>query len=166
MAGPSKNGGRPRAAPASPLATTRASTAPGNRRRPTNGKVCSNTSPYPKASMPRGRPPLGMGTNRAVAQPAATSASTQPPRPASPLLHDLTLPPPGIHHIHPQATTPCTPRVTPHVLNGWTSPPPTYRPDGSLQGCGCSTRSSSSQPPTNCLALPSRLVRPRQGASS
>jgi hypothetical protein len=36
--------------------------------------VCSNTSPYPKANLPRGRPlPTGMETNGA--KPAATSAS-------------------------------------------------------------------------------------------
>jgi len=43
MAGPRKDGGMNKAANASPLATQRASTAPGNRRRATSGKVCSNT---------------------------------------------------------------------------------------------------------------------------
>ena len=46
MAGPKKNGGsRLTAAKTSPLATLRASTVPGNRRRAANGKVCNNTSP-------------------------------------------------------------------------------------------------------------------------
>jgi hypothetical protein len=38
--------------------------------------MCSNTSPYPKANLPRGGPlPTGMETNRAVAKPAATGPS-------------------------------------------------------------------------------------------
>jgi hypothetical protein len=54
----------------------RARTAPRNPRRPANGKVCGNTIPYPKANLPRGGPlPTGIETSRAVAKPAATSAS-------------------------------------------------------------------------------------------
>jgi hypothetical protein len=45
-------------------------------RRAANGKVCGNTSPDPKANLPRGGPlPTGIETSRAVAKPAATSAS-------------------------------------------------------------------------------------------
>ena len=69
-----------RAANANPLATQRASTVPGNRRRAASGNVCTNTSAQPKASMPTGTPlPTGtetnIGTKRAVAKPAATNAN-------------------------------------------------------------------------------------------
>jgi hypothetical protein len=54
----------------------RASTAPRNPRRLANGKVCGNTSPDPKANLPRGGPlPTGIETSRVIAKPAATSAS-------------------------------------------------------------------------------------------
>jgi hypothetical protein len=69
---------RSRVANASPLATHVASTAKGNRRRAASGKVCSNASAYPNASMPRG----GVGwavfmksVNMSVLTPAAASAS-------------------------------------------------------------------------------------------
>ena len=42
----------------------------------------------------------------AVEQPGA---DRQPTQPAGPFLHDLTLPPPGTRHIHPQVTTSCRP---------------------------------------------------------
>ena len=107
-------------AKASPLATLRPSTVPGNRRRATSGKVCSNASAYPRASVPCGRPMPTLLENkkgRAQAgghqrQPAVEQprAGRQPPQPPGALVHKLTLPPPGIRHIHPQATTPHTPR--------------------------------------------------------
>ena len=56
----------------------RASTVPGNRRRAASGKVYTNASAYPNASMPRG----GVGwavfmksVNMTVLRPAAASAS-------------------------------------------------------------------------------------------
>ena len=53
-----------------PLATPRASTAPGNRRRAASGKVCTNASAYPKARMPRGRPlPTELQDKEGRAQP-------------------------------------------------------------------------------------------------
>jgi hypothetical protein len=78
MATPSTTGGSPRAATASPLATQRASTVPGNRRRAANGKVCSKASAYAKASVRRGQPPPTgpfSKTNKAVLKAAATNAS-------------------------------------------------------------------------------------------
>jgi hypothetical protein len=76
MATPSMTGGRSRAANANPLATTRASTVPGNRRRATSGKVCSNTSAHPKTNLPRGRPRSGgSNTYPTAGRLAATSAS-------------------------------------------------------------------------------------------
>jgi hypothetical protein len=66
---------RSRVANASPLATHVASTAKGNRRRAASGKVCSNASAYPKASVPRGRPQPTSSTKKIVLTPAATSAS-------------------------------------------------------------------------------------------
>jgi hypothetical protein len=75
MPSPSTTGGRPRAATASPLATQRASTVPGNRRRAANGKVCSKASAYANASIPRGTPLPTSPTKKAVLNPAATNAS-------------------------------------------------------------------------------------------
>jgi hypothetical protein len=106
----------------------------------------------------------GQQRQRAVEHPGA---GRQPPRPAGPLTHDLTLPPPSSRHIHPQATTPCTPRVTPHVLNGWTSSSTDLPPRRITTGLRLQLENlkQANQPPTVSHSRP-HFVSPRQGASS
>ena len=74
-------------------------------------RVCRAADRCPQGR--RQRRPCSAGGRQGQPAVEHPGAGRHPPRPPGPLLHDLTLPPPGIRHIHPQATTPVHPEMTP-----------------------------------------------------